>query len=459
MIEKISIYILACLIMCLMIGSVLLFIWKMLSRIMEKKGFIRLNYVLLKIVILFFLIPLPVCVLRTIMWDGITFEVNEIIGAVATVIVTIWGIGFGISVYKSRNKEKIFLDLCQSGEECGEEILKTASELMKEHKIKTPVEIYCNPWILTPMVYGIKNKKILLPTQVYTTNELTVILLHELIHIKHKDIFWKMLCRMILHIYWFYPIRRKLFEALNEWSEVYCDFSVINEIGSKKQYFTIIYHIMVAKFQFEEQLCSGIGECNLERRMLIAKNIKKMNAEKWLMASLLSLCFIMFGGISIVTATESMRFGYRALEENTSKEVVVDGTPEVMDLKVHNRYGYDQKILHAKYAESKNLIYGLDFVERKERVQTKWIYLKQGEEIFFKVFDMTDGATKMRKLQVGIMDSSKHVKYVEQAEEIDYKFKISKNGKYQCFISNYNDQRIELLGEIEILKRGEQDKK
>ena len=97
MIEKISIYILACLIMCLMIGSVLLFIWKMLSRIMEKKGFIRLNYVLLKIVILFFLIPLPVCVLRTIMWDGITFEVNEIIGAVATVIVTIWGIGFGIS--------------------------------------------------------------------------------------------------------------------------------------------------------------------------------------------------------------------------------------------------------------------------------------------------------------------------------------------------------------------------
>ena len=41
---------------------------------------------------------------------------------------------------------------------------------------------------------------------------------------------------------------------------------------------------------------------------------------------------------------------------------------------------------------------------------------------------MTDGATKMRKLQVGIMDSSKHVKYVEQAEEIDYKFKISKMG-------------------------------
>ena len=30
---------------------------------------------------------------------------------------------------------------------------------------------------------------------------------------------------------------------------------------------------------------------------------------------------------------------------------------------------------------------------------------------------------------------------------------IEKSGKYQCFVSNYNDQNIELLGEIEILER------
>ena len=65
-------------------------------------------------------------------------------------------------------------------------------------------------------------------------------------------------------------------------------------------------------------------------------------------------------------------------------------------------------------------------MESKERVQTKWIYLKKGQKVFFKVFDMTDEDAKMRKLQVGIMDSSKHIKYVERAEEIDYKFKVLK---------------------------------
>ena len=36
--------------------------------------------------------------------------------------------------------------------------------------------------------------------------------------------------------------------------------------------------------------------------------------------------------------------------------------------------------------------------EAKERVQTRWIYLKKGQKVFFKVFDMTDKDTNKRKL-------------------------------------------------------------
>ena len=58
-------------------------IWKMLCKKMEEKGFVRLNYGLLKIVILFFLIPFPIVILRTVLWDGITFLVNDRIGNVS----------------------------------------------------------------------------------------------------------------------------------------------------------------------------------------------------------------------------------------------------------------------------------------------------------------------------------------------------------------------------------------
>ena len=50
MIQQISIYILCYLFICLLIGSILFLIWKILCKKMEEKGFVRLNYGLLKIV-------------------------------------------------------------------------------------------------------------------------------------------------------------------------------------------------------------------------------------------------------------------------------------------------------------------------------------------------------------------------------------------------------------------------
>ena len=133
---------------------------------------------------------------------------------------------------KANVRSRVFLDICQSGKTCREWISKQALELMEKFEIHNSVSVEYNPFVQTPMVYGIRNPKVLLPTEEYTTDQLKIILLHELTHIKHKDIFWKLLCRMILLIYWFYPLKRQIFKVVNEWSEVYCDFSVINETGS-----------------------------------------------------------------------------------------------------------------------------------------------------------------------------------------------------------------------------------
>ena len=64
MIQQISIYILCYLFICLLIGSILFLIWKILCKKMEEKGFVRLNYGLLKIVILFFFDSFSNCNLK-----------------------------------------------------------------------------------------------------------------------------------------------------------------------------------------------------------------------------------------------------------------------------------------------------------------------------------------------------------------------------------------------------------
>lgn len=69
------------------------------------------------------------------------------------------GIGFEISIWKSKRKERVFLDICQSGKTCREWISKQALELMEKFEIHNSVSVEYNPFVQTPMVYGIRNPK------------------------------------------------------------------------------------------------------------------------------------------------------------------------------------------------------------------------------------------------------------------------------------------------------------
>ena len=95
------------------------------------------------------------------------------------------------------------------------------------------------------------------------------------------------------------------------------------------------------------------------------------------------MCFILFGGISVVTAMESMQFGYRILDRNTSEGIEVDGTPEIMNLKLHDRDNNEFEISRIKYLQSSDAIYNIDKIEAKECLTNKMdIFKKRTESIF-----------------------------------------------------------------------------
>ena len=110
----------------------------------------------------------------------------------------------------------------------------------------------------------------------------------------------------------------------------------------------------------------------------------------------------------------------------------------------------DGKAYQAKGSEGKVEVVE---VSPDEKVPYAAVVPHQAEVIFRQRFEMTDKEANKRKLEAGIREITNNIKYVNRSEEIDYKFSIEKSGKYQCFVSNYNDQNIELLGEIEILER------
>ena len=146
---------------------------------------------------------------------------------------------------------------------------------------------------------------------------------------------------------------------------------------------------------------------------------------------------------------ESMQFGYRILDRNTTEEIVVDGTPEIMNLKLHDRDNNEFEISRIKYLQSSDAIYNIDKIEAKERLETKWIYLRKGQKVFFKMYayDTTNESTKNRKLHAGIIDYSKHIKYVENNEEIEkveiyLKFPKTESINVMFIIVNFKTQLL-----------------
>ncbi len=109
---------------------------------------------------------------------------------------------------------------------------------LSELRIKRRIVFGESPLVKTPMTIGIFNPYIILPRlkqNPLTKNEVYYIVLHELIHHKHKDVLINYLMCLLQILYWFNPIVLWAFKEMRTDREMACDNAVLNLI-SKPHY-------------------------------------------------------------------------------------------------------------------------------------------------------------------------------------------------------------------------------
>lgn len=85
------------------------------------------------------------------------------------------------------------------------------------------VKIYENDKVSGPCTIGWLRPGILLPDREYKASEMEWIRLHEMTHIRHRDIFWKLLCILVCIFHWYNPFAWILLYQYGKMSEYYCD--------------------------------------------------------------------------------------------------------------------------------------------------------------------------------------------------------------------------------------------
>ncbi|MCM1046740.1 MAG: DUF5780 domain-containing protein [Candidatus Gastranaerophilales bacterium] len=158
--------------------------------------------------------------------------------------------------------------------------LNLLSDCEEKLNIKARVEIYRNVLITSPMLIGFFHPRIVLPVRELEDDELSYIFVHELIHYKQKDMFYKWLIQIVVCIHWFNPFIYLLEKEVNKSCELSCDEKVISILGDKarREYGDILISFLKSNNLYKSSLASVTLTESAEQvkeRLVAIMNFKK----------------------------------------------------------------------------------------------------------------------------------------------------------------------------------------
>ena len=162
------------------------------------------------------------------------------------IVAGIWFIATVVNVIIFIRKSKKRHELLSGNIPEDDSLAMDLFEDMKiELGIRGKVELCRNDMLTSPIVTGIFRHKVILPYEHYEKNELRVIFMHELTHVRKHDLVYKALTILIVALQSFNPCAYKLIHLLNRWSEQDCDRKSVERLEkegvSSKDYFKVIW--------------------------------------------------------------------------------------------------------------------------------------------------------------------------------------------------------------------------
>ena len=195
-------------------------------------------------------------------------------------------------------------------------ILNLLSDCEEKLNIKTRVELSCNPLIASPMLIGFFRPRIILPVGEWEDKELSYIFVHELIHYKQRDMFYKWLIQIVVCVHWFNPFVYLLEKEVNKSCELSCDEKVISILDEKvkREYGDTLISFLKSNNLYKSSLASVTlteGAEQLKERlgaiMKFRKKSKAIIAITAIFTAAVCVCFFVTGAYAAPSAANDMK--------------------------------------------------------------------------------------------------------------------------------------------------------
>ncbi|MDD3184973.1 MAG: M56 family metallopeptidase [Anaerostipes sp.] len=435
-------------------GCVFFIFWIPLSKRIELEGNPKQAYFILKVIIVAHLIPVMYLLVKRFDGYSIFDETPNVFQIVLTILTVVWTFGFIRQLKKYYQEHKKIKRIIAGCHICRRDVAAIAHECMKRAGCQREIKIYQGDLIPVPMAYGVINSMILLPDAAYTKSQLEVILLHELEHCKHHDLFWIYLNNIATCIHWFNPVVKVIGRQLDQWSEIYCDLYVLNITSSIKRYYREVIQI-AAKFSSQRtSLACALFEdmTELESRMKRVIKIRKNGKCSLPIAILYVVVFCLLSTASVSATTIGYYRGYKGMKDAMTEEVEMP-TKKIVILKEKVQEQPDViqwDDTHTILFKKKDVeTFGWTLKSRTGKISDTF-YVTKGEQIELGVLtaQKDDHVAEIGQLRVGIMNEKGRQRYVTEKNDMDAEFTIKESGNYRLFTENLSKWTMQIGGFI-----------
>lgn len=168
------------------------------------------------------------------------------------------------------------------------------------------VKLMLNHKITSPMLVGLRRPMILLPASSISEMDLKLILTHELMHLKRKDLWVKVLVLIAGTLHWFNPFVHVLRKDVSIWGELSCDEALASEMSheERKHYGEAILNTLDNHSGMNTAFYSPLCESkkHIKRRLIRMLNVKKTKKSITVLAV---AAILAIGGTGLALAASS----------------------------------------------------------------------------------------------------------------------------------------------------------
>ena len=350
---------------------------------------------------------------------------------------------------KSRTGLKELKAVCSP---CEDDMLLHFVERFKEESgLKKPIPIWICHAVDTPFTAGCLRPEIFFPQKELGEKETCLILCHELIHCKRRDLLYQKMILWLDSLYWFIPFPGCLAEYYTEVNEMSCDDAVLADRSGKER---CLYAGMLTDMSVQDDFgkdtvsMAGYTESQLEKRLTHMLNMRKKTGKMTfavLAVLLMAVCLLVTEGVSEAIC---------GFQNEIVRDILLEY--EEVPMACGNTLAEETDAVDSNMVPAKGEMWDNDSMwvstvdqEIGETVSLGKVSVSAGEKItFFMMGERTSAAFRAGY----ISGSGKRICVSACNGELDHTFTLPEAGTYELFVEPVNGQRTHIMGNAVLLR-------